>query len=540
MVFRVYASVAMLLAGAALLCGAAFAGPAASTPEKSTTLRVALPTDVDHVDPALAYALSSWNMEYATCAKLLNYPDKPAPAGSRLVPEVAAGFPRVSRNGKTYTFTVRQGFRLSDGSRVTARSFAAAINRALQPKLLSPAASFVDDVVGAEEVLAGRAAEATGVRVRGNRLIVALTAVAPDFVARIAMPFFCAIPPRLPAVEGGVGAPVPSGGPYYVAEWTRKRQLVLRRNPYYRGTRPHRASRIVYTIGAAPETAVLQVEKGEADWIGGLEFPVTAASRLARTYGVNRGRFFVNPGLNFLYLALNTTRPLFKTASMRRAVNFAIDRRAIAKQLGHLGGRPTDQYLPPGLPGFREARIYPLSRPDVGTARRLAQGRQGKAVLYASSGFLNGDAIALIVQRDLREIGVEAEIKLFDRRTLWAKLGTRGEPFDIGVIGWQADYADPYDFLNVLLDGRKIRDANNINFSYFNSPLYNRKLDAASRLSGAARFRAYGKLDAELARHAAPLAAVASGNLRDFISAKVGCFTYHPIYGPDLGALCFK
>jgi ABC-type oligopeptide transport system substrate-binding subunit len=161
-------------------------------------------------------------------------------------------------------------------------------------------------------------------------------------------------------------------------------------------------------------------------------------------------------------------------------------------------------------------------------------------VVYASSGLLSGDRIALILQRDLRAIGLEAEIKLFDRRTLWAKLGNRDEPFDIGVVGWNADYADPYDFLNVLLDGRTIREVNNLNFSYFNRPLYNRKLDAASRLSGAARYRAYRRLDAELARHASPLAAVANVNFRDFVSARIGCFTYHPVYGPDLGAMCFK
>ena len=530
----------MILVGVGFLLGAALTAAASSTARKTETLRVALAIDVDYVDPALAYALSSWNMEYATCAKLLNYPDRPAPAGSRLVAEVAAGFPRVSRNGRTYTFTIRPGFRFSDGSRVTPSSFAAAINRVLQPRLSSPGAPFADDIAGAADVLAGRAARATGVRVRGNRLIINLTTVAPDFVARIAMPFFCAIPARLPVVQGGVGAPVPSAGPYYVAEWNRRRVLVLRRNRFYRGTRPRRADRIVYTIAANASTAVLQVERGEMDLISGLEFPSSSASRLASRYGVNRSRFFVNPGLNFLYLALNTTRPMFRTASMRRAVNFAIDRRAMSKQLGHLGGKQTDQYLPPGLPGFRQARIYPLGRPNVAAARRLARGRRGPVVVYASSGLLSGDRVALILQRDLRAIGLEADIKLFDRRTLWAKLGTRGEPFDIGVAGWQADYADPYDFLNILLDGRTVRGVNNLNFSYFNSGLYNRKLDTASRLSGAARYRAYGRLDAELARHAAPLAAIANANFRDFVSARIGCFTYQPLYGPDLGALCFK
>ena len=59
---------------------------------------------------------------------------------------------------------------------------------------------------------------------------------------------------------------------------------------------------------------------------------------------------------------------------MRRAVNYAIDRRALARHPipEALAGRPTDQHIPPGWPGFRDAAIYPLGGPDLATARRLA------------------------------------------------------------------------------------------------------------------------------------------------------------------------
>ena len=63
-----------------------------------------------------------WNIEYATCAKLLNYPDKAGIAGATLQPEVAESMPTVSNGDKTYTFTVRDGFKFSppSGALVTA------------------------------------------------------------------------------------------------------------------------------------------------------------------------------------------------------------------------------------------------------------------------------------------------------------------------------------------------------------------------------------------------------------------------------------
>ena len=105
--------------------------------KKGGTARFNLATDTDYVDPALAYYQISWQIEYATCAKLLNYPDKAGAAGSQLQPEVAQSLPKVSADGKTYTFTVRSGFKFSPPSNqpVTAETFKFAINRALNPRM---------------------------------------------------------------------------------------------------------------------------------------------------------------------------------------------------------------------------------------------------------------------------------------------------------------------------------------------------------------------------------------------------------------------
>ena len=103
---KLWLSIVAATVGAALLVGASFAaGSSAGSPtgvgsgeaKRGGTLRVNVSnTDFAFVDPALAYDTLSWGLLYTTNLTLLNYPDRPAPEGSRLVPDAAVGFPRVS------------------------------------------------------------------------------------------------------------------------------------------------------------------------------------------------------------------------------------------------------------------------------------------------------------------------------------------------------------------------------------------------------------------------------------------------------------
>ena len=105
---------------------------------------------------------------------------------------------------------------------------------------------------------------------------------------------------------------------------------------------------------------------------------------VARPPARGRQRYFVNSGLQLDYFVLNAHRPLFRDVRLRQAVNYAIDRRALA-ELGDgfqpLPEHPTDHYLPPGMPGYRYAHVYPLS-PDPVKATQLASGKGRTAVLY--------------------------------------------------------------------------------------------------------------------------------------------------------------
>jgi len=135
---------------------AVFAGSAVAKTGKAGaqggTLTVDISTDVDYTDPALDYLSTGWEIEYSTCLKLMNYPDANGAKGSQLIPEAAAGFPKVSNNGKTYDFNVKAGFtKFSNGQPVTAANFKAAIDRNADPKMQSPAVPFFSDIVGSSK-----------------------------------------------------------------------------------------------------------------------------------------------------------------------------------------------------------------------------------------------------------------------------------------------------------------------------------------------------------------------------------------------------
>ena len=119
--------------------------------------------------------------------------------------------------------------------------------------------------------------------------------------------------------------------------------------------------------------------------------------------------------------------------------------------------------------------------------------------------------------------------------------GTRGSDFDMFLIAWFADYPDPYDFINVLLDGQNIQPANNSNYSYWSDPKYNKMMTDASKLSGDGRYDAYGKLDVDIMQNAAPWVPLSNGNVREFISSRVSNYIFHPVYGGAImNALAIK
>jgi peptide/nickel transport system substrate-binding protein len=504
------------------------------------TLRVNLSGDTDSTDPALAQHVVSAQHLFATQAKLMNYPDKKGKEGSSPVPEVAEGYPEISEDGRTYTFRIRSGvdaYMLSTGERVKAEHFAAAINRTLKPEMNSPGSVFVRDLVGAEDVLAGSAESAKGVRILAdNKLQLELNHPTPDFLHRLSLHYFGAIPTDLAIDPKGVDLP-PSAGPYFVAERQPAKRLVLERNPYYSHSRPRGPEHIVYTIGIDPEEGLRMIENGESDYVAD-GIPAVAEAGLGARYGVNKGQFMVSPSLQLDYLGLNCSRRLFGDPWVRRAVNFAIDRAAILRARGAYAGVVATHILPPGMPGYKDEHIYPVLSPDIERAKReLPKSFTGGHAMIYTWDTLAGPTIGQIIKNNLEEIGITSEVKELPETTMHILASKRNEPFDLVASGWTAEYPDPYAFLNPLLDGDSIRDEWNANDCYFMDPAYNAKLSAAARCVGAARERVYGDLDVEIMYNAAPMVCCDNRTKRDIVSARIRNAFQHPIMGVDLCAL---
>jgi ABC-type oligopeptide transport system substrate-binding subunit len=139
---------------------------------------------------------------------------------------------------------------------------------------------------------------------------------------------------------------------------------------------------------------------------------------------------------------------------------------------------------------------------------------------------------------NLRAIGIDVEVKNFGDNT-FGLIQRRDEPYDMAVVGWISDYPDPVDVLNQL-DGRTITEDGNFNTAHFDDTAYNRRLDAAKGLPSPARENALGRLDVDVARTAAPWAAVSNDRTHHFFSARIGCQRYNPLFGVELAHLCIR
>ena len=535
---RVDVALGVLAVAAVLFLAAGLAqheaGAAAQAP-RGGTLRIGSVSDVE-VDPGIGYTSSPWLVSEATCARLFAYRAEPGATAGRLVPEVVRSY-AVSNHGRTYTFGLRRSFRFQTGARVTARSFVDAFNRVAQPRLGSPAMGYLREIVGAVEVIDGRAASIAGIRAVGPyRLEIRLTGALPDLPARLSMPFFCPVLPETPSTR--IDSPAASG-PYYVAERIENVRVVLKRNRYYGGDRPGNVDEIVWTIGESLEACQLAVEEDREDFCAEPGVPRTASRALAAKYRINRpgGRFFVNPSSATWFFVFNRTRPAFKGPGqipLEKAINYAVDRHALARTFLPLSARRTDQLLPPAF--ARAASIYPLGGADVTAARRWyakARVKPTRLVLYTWN-FPHTVEQAGILAFDLKQLGIDLEVKYFDPDVVAERTRRPGEPFDLVLVGWAPDYPDAAGFFMPLADekgplGLVLQD-----------PRFRQRVAAANRLTGEARRRAWADLDVDLMRNDPPWVPIAHTQRISFVSKSLGCFVPNPIVGVEITQLCEK
>ena len=506
-------------------------------------------------EPALNVDPGGYQIEFATCAKLLNYPDKPPPEGLRLAPEIATGMPTISRDRRTYTFRVRPGYRFSPPSNqpVTAETFRHSIERALSPRLarnpigqIPPGPRAIDDIEGERAFRDGAAKHISGLRARGDTLSITLVRPSPDFLQRLALPFFCPVPDGTPFVAGAARATktgddgrIPFGGPYsagpyYIADYDSDAgYVVLKRNPNYRGPRPHSLDAIAIREGVDATAALDLVQRREWDGITSLSDPLLDPGRAvdqrwgAGSPAARRGdrRYFTTPEARTRFIAFDSSRGIFADADVRRAATLALDRSALAAAWGAL---PTDQLLSAALPAFRDRRLYPLHA-SVPKARAIAGGRTGRATMAIPPHCDRCRETAHLVRRDLSAIGIDVTIRAvadLDRAL------RRGARFDLVDSETELLYPDSASYLaQAILDIPR----------GWVQPAVRADVERVAKRSGAGRQAAAAALADRLTARYVNVVAYGAAQSSQFIDPRIGCRVLTPAaYGLDLAALCLN
>jgi ABC-type oligopeptide transport system substrate-binding subunit len=494
---RLTSGVAMLAVGAALLVASAFAGQSGN----GGVFKLAVVGPGDTVDPQVAYNTLSWSFEHATAANLVNFPDKRGAAGARLIPEVARSY-SISKDGRRYTFVIRRGFRFSDGSRVSARNFAYAFRRVLSPKLQSPGSSFITDPNGAY---------VRSYKAVGNRFVVKLAKPFGPFLSLMTMPFFQATSTSLPLHRQAV-APIPSAGPYTTTFDNPNTRSEIRRNRYYGGARQHHLAGLNAYYNQNVNQAYLDTLKNKFD-----EGPVPPDGLGCREV-TPCGRFVVKSAPCIGWIPYNLRSGLLhRNPAMRKALNWALDRRNYAAADGPYAARPWTHILPPHFPGsVMKKRLQPYANTSrYAKARKLAAGhfRDGKIILVVRLSGITGPKQKDLITRDLVNIGFKRENISY---TIPPELGGMPPKWDIWVsIGWCQDYSDPLTFFKLFLA------PSNDNPLYIPSAKWRKRIKAADELTGEARLSAFGKLDLALMTKYAPVAPMRTYNNVFLFSSRV-------------------
>ena len=492
-------------------------------------------------DSATANSAFEFQIEAATCAKLLNYTD--AGASARLVPEIAAKMPTLSPNKRTYTFTVRSGYRFSPPSNtpVSATTILTSIERALSPKLgNTPAADIVGDIDGEAGYRSGKAEHISGLQAKGDKLSITLQGPSGSFLARLALPFFCPVPDGTPFVGGaadrelaGSDGTVPSAGPYYIADHLNGEYLILKRNPNYTGPRPHAFDAIAFRMGVDPGKAVRLVEDGRWDGITSVDDPILSlGGALAARWGpgseaASKGdqRLFQTPLPNADFLIFNEARGHpFADETLRRSVASAIDRAALAAVFNEI---PEDRLLSDAMPDVAGGHAYRLD--SVPAAKR--SGPRLSLRVITRTGCDRCQTFNKDVADGLNQLGIDVSVDAVDDPIAVVK--AHPSRYDLFNGFTSIDYPDGVAFLQKML----VEDPPE---GWVGASITQR-VEALDQLSGEERQPAAVELAQTLLRHDVPVAVFGVVGAPEFFGPRIGCRTFHSFdFGIDLAAMCPK
>ncbi len=414
-----------------LVCGAAAAGLALASPARAAgTLIWGMPAETDTLDPHATGGWTTYQVTYQIFEGLakedLTKPDEPTPP---LVPGLATSWD-ISADGLTYTFHLRGGVKFHDGTPFDAQAVKFNFDRfwnETSPAFYPKAKAFViayTKWIKAVDVL--------------DPMTVKVTLTAPNYqwlrqgLQSYGQPLMVSPASVKRYGNDGVALHPVGTGPFRFVERDQGVKTVLERNPDYWGAKA-KLDRVIIRPLQDPATRVNALENGEVQMI--TTPPWDEIDRLKDegfVLSTNRNV----PYINFIHLDLKN--PALQDPRVRRAINMAIDREGIAKEIYRGTGRAEYGMLSPGTDAY-DAGVRSYSYDPDGAKTLLAEAGHASdlKLVFEIPQAGTGEIVETWIQRDLKKVGIDVELRKFEWVTYLGRWAG-GMSADVGMneIGW--------------------------------------------------------------------------------------------------------
>jgi peptide/nickel transport system substrate-binding protein/oligopeptide transport system substrate-binding protein len=370
-----------------------------------------------------------------------------------------AQFWKASRDGLTWTFTLKKGVRFHHGREVTAEDVVYSLTRVVDPKMKSGSADLFASITGAREFREGRANHVSGLTAldRYTVQVVLNEALAP-FVSVLAVGHAKIVPKDLVEQQGEAFGTQPIGtGPFKFVRWERGKEIVLVANPgYFDG--PPKLSRVVYRIFRGEEFDAMY----EQFQRGNLEDTPIPTQEYRRAVTAGQYIHIKRPMLSVRFYGFNTRVKPLNDRRVRQALIHAIDRDALVAEVYLDRYTPARGVLPPGTLGFN-----PKLRAYAYDPRRSRE-------LLAEAGYPGGHGLPPVaiwsgvklekllqeheqIRKYLAAVGVKTEFHYETDWPTFSAMLTQGK-FPVFLYAWFADVPHPDNFLFKLFHSRSPRN----------------------------------------------------------------------------------
>lgn len=497
--------------------------PAEDAEQRAATLIVAQSGEPRSLDPHTTTSSGDFRITENIFEGLVRF----APGSLQIEPSLAQSW-EISNEGTTYLFELRRDVFFHDGTPFDAEAVAFNFERMLDPGHPYhhtgpfPLAFFFSGISGIEVL-------------DSHRLAFHLEEPFAPFLANLAYPTGLIVSPSAVKEHDSAFARHPVGtGPFQFDQWESRRFVRLKAfEGYHRGT--PEVPKVLFRPISDSAARVAELLSGSVDAV--LEIPPDVLAALRKREGI---RVEEKAGTHLWFIILNCRDGPFADPRMRKAVNLAVDRQAIADELLQGTADPTASAFPRAFDWIHsgtEAKPLPYN-PEK--ARRIVEesGNQGVRLRLiipeGGSGMLQARAMAEAIQADLAKVGLFLEIEVFEWNTYLSRVNAGlAEGVDMAAMAWMVNDPDTLPYLTLRSDAHPAEGG--LNAGYFSDPDLDAALEEGRRaIDPDARARWYRKADQIIGeRH--PWLIVASEKQHVVTGADVQGIEIHPAFLLRLG-----